>query len=403
MTARATSPARRRANPVHQPSLRASNPLVQRCGSRACPGGACHGDQDEGPRLQRRSGAPRTPPVPQAVHDTLRAPGQALDGAVRALMEHRFGHDFGAVRVHTDARASASASAVDADAYTVGRHIVFGRARYSPGTAAGQRLLAHELTHVVQQAATGAGHGPVGIGAADSPAEREAEAAAGAVGTVTVAGGEEAAGADTLRRRVRRENVSCRESGLTNPDLTGDEVVAALEAADAEAISLAQGAEDALTQNLADVRAGGAVDPDFDTILQEELGLSLTNVGQFGLVEQQRNRFRRVRETLESGYLRYLCRGGTVNLVGCGPGTCGPNFAFTCPGNRLVVLCQAFWDQDAERPGTLLHEPFHIWFHMARHDPSALRRADASCFESFARRIAGEVATPFTCVGHTGG
>jgi hypothetical protein len=92
-----------------------------------------------------------------------------------------------------------------------------------------------------------------------------------------------------------------------------------------------------------------------------------------------------------------------VNFAGCQPGTCGSNFALSCPGNRLVVLCQAFWDDPAERPGTILHEPFHIWFHMARHEPNALRRADASCFEAFARRLAGEAAPPMSCVGHTAG
>jgi hypothetical protein len=63
----------------------------------------------------------------------------------------QFGHDFTRVRVHTDARAATSARALQAQAYTVGRKVVFGTGQYSPGTAAGRRLLAHELTHTVQQ------------------------------------------------------------------------------------------------------------------------------------------------------------------------------------------------------------------------------------------------------------
>jgi hypothetical protein len=66
-------------------------------------------------------------------------------------MTQRFGYDFGRVRVHTDARANESAQAVNAHAYTVGGHIVFARGRYDPSAVAGQKLLAHELTHVVQQ------------------------------------------------------------------------------------------------------------------------------------------------------------------------------------------------------------------------------------------------------------
>ena len=85
------------------------------------------------------------------VHDVLRSSGQPLEPAARAEMEARFGHDFGRVRVHADARASASARAVDAVAYTVGRDVVFADGRYQPGTGAGQALLAHELAHVVQQ------------------------------------------------------------------------------------------------------------------------------------------------------------------------------------------------------------------------------------------------------------
>jgi hypothetical protein len=66
-------------------------------------------------------------------------------------MEARFGHDFSRVRVHSDAPAAESADAVQARAYTVGNDIVFGRGEYAPGTAKGRRLMAHELTHVVQQ------------------------------------------------------------------------------------------------------------------------------------------------------------------------------------------------------------------------------------------------------------
>jgi hypothetical protein len=66
-------------------------------------------------------------------------------------MESRFNEDFGGVRVHTDAQAARSARSVNASAYTAGQHIVFDRGRYAPHTSAGQRLLAHELTHVLQQ------------------------------------------------------------------------------------------------------------------------------------------------------------------------------------------------------------------------------------------------------------
>jgi hypothetical protein len=90
------------------------------------------------------------PMAPPLVHEALRSPGRPLDPATRAFMEPRFGHDFSRVRVHTDSRAAESAQAIGARAYTAGASIVFGAGQYAPHTEAGQRLLAHELTHVVQ-------------------------------------------------------------------------------------------------------------------------------------------------------------------------------------------------------------------------------------------------------------
>ncbi|SEB24308.1 DUF4157 domain-containing protein [Variovorax sp. YR216] len=89
--------------------------------------------------------------VPASVHSVLAGSGQPLGAETRAYFEPRFGHDFSRVRVHHDSAAADSARAVDAHAYTVGEHIVFGTGRYAPADAAGRKLLAHELTHVVQQ------------------------------------------------------------------------------------------------------------------------------------------------------------------------------------------------------------------------------------------------------------
>jgi hypothetical protein len=104
-------------------------------------------------RLQRgvtvRSSEPGV--VPPVVHHVLRSQGRPLEAGTRAFMEERFGHDFSQVRVHTDGRAGASARAVNARAFTVGRDLVFDGGQYAPHTMAGRRLLAHELAHVLQQ------------------------------------------------------------------------------------------------------------------------------------------------------------------------------------------------------------------------------------------------------------
>src|SRR5207253_7660299 len=82
--------------------------------------------------------------VPPIVREVLRSPGQPLDKETRAFMEPRFGYDFGHVRVHADARAAASARAVDALAYTVGSDVVFGATDGLRNSSAGRELLAHE-------------------------------------------------------------------------------------------------------------------------------------------------------------------------------------------------------------------------------------------------------------------
>jgi len=185
--------------------------LLQRkcaCGGRAGLDGMC--EQCRSKRLQRRSANGVEPAtVPPIVHEVLRSPGQPLDPQTRAFFEPHFGHDFSKVRVHAsvpqvaatsltigpaedhhereanrvanrvmgksepnatpnpetqdgydfsqvrvhmDARAAESSRAVNALAYTVGRDIVFGAGQYAPGTSQGKHLLAHELTHMVQQA-----------------------------------------------------------------------------------------------------------------------------------------------------------------------------------------------------------------------------------------------------------
>ena len=108
--------------------------------------------------------------------------GSPLAPDVRADMESRLGHDFGDVRVHSDSAAHDSAKAVNAHAYTVGSNVVFQRDAYDPSSTAGKTMLAHELTHVVQQRA-GAVDGTAtggGIRVSDPSDRFEREASANA-------------------------------------------------------------------------------------------------------------------------------------------------------------------------------------------------------------------------------
>jgi hypothetical protein len=97
------------------------------------------------------AGKSETASAPASVEHALASPGQPFEPALRQEMEQRFGYDFSRVRVHIGAAAEQSARDVNARAYTVGDNLVFGAGEYKPDTRQGQRLLAHELTHVVQQ------------------------------------------------------------------------------------------------------------------------------------------------------------------------------------------------------------------------------------------------------------
>lgn len=145
--------------PQPQSSPLSRTPMLQRkcaCGGTPGPTGECEAcrkkrEQREGVLQRSAVNAAPVGEVPQIVYDVLKSPGQPLDSETRAFMEPRFGQDFSGVRVHTDARAAESAWEVNARAYTVGRDVVFGSGQHSPRTNVGQKLIAHELTHVVQQ------------------------------------------------------------------------------------------------------------------------------------------------------------------------------------------------------------------------------------------------------------
>ena len=106
------------------------------------------------PHIQRfaEQGNTSSGTAPASVDRVLARSGKPLDTRLRHDMEQRFGHDFSRVRVHSGVAAEQSARDVNAHAYTVGHNIVFGAGRFAPGTHQGRRLIAHELTHVVQQA-----------------------------------------------------------------------------------------------------------------------------------------------------------------------------------------------------------------------------------------------------------
>ena len=156
--------------------MRMAEPAGEAGGVVSVPGGVlqreCAACEEEAARVHRKGegAAANGMTAPPIVHDVLRSPGQPLDAGTRAYMEPRFGHDFSGVRVHTGVAADASARAVDALAYTVGSSVVLRQEAPSASSVEGQRLVAHELAHVVQQSAApkainaGLDVGPVAAG-----------------------------------------------------------------------------------------------------------------------------------------------------------------------------------------------------------------------------------------------
>lgn len=150
-------PYEQEADRVADQVMRMPAPTIQRtcatcvAGGPTCP--TCKKNEGDEGLVQRRTAAlgnSSTSTIPDNFLHSL-GPGQPLDSATRDFFEPRFGHDFSKVRVHAGGAAEQSAREVSAHAYTVEHDMVFGAGRFAPGTNEGRRLLAHELTHVVQQ------------------------------------------------------------------------------------------------------------------------------------------------------------------------------------------------------------------------------------------------------------
>jgi len=260
------------------------------------------------------------------------------------------------VRVHTDPQADKSARSVNALAYTVGSDVVFAGDRYAPHTVAGKRLLAHELAHVAQQTSRG-GSAPVPKG-----------------------------GGRWLQRAVR--SVSCRDASGRVREIVGDDPVGAVQAADARAIELLDGAIEALAYTQEQIRGGPPAAAGWPTI-SDRLGVALRD--SFGMVPEDSELWtsRRyvtnsgaptggrhvrapvvVRDVLAGGVLRYRC----LDRPPCPPMSKPDEMvigavAFGDPQEYRIYLCEGFWrfDSNDERALTLVHEAFHIYFDAPRH------------------------------------
>jgi hypothetical protein len=290
--------------------------------------------------------------------------GRSLPQAERAFMQDRLGHDFRSVRIHTGEQAAAAARAVEARAFTVGSDVVFGAGQYAPGTAAGRRLLAHELTHVAQ-------------------------------------------GDGSTPRRLRRtpaRQVSCAPGPLTLAD--GTEIadpVAVLTAAEDGANATLDAAIEELSFTIDQINAGEPVG--WPTI-SDNLGHALSvmgldandpavwrgrGIGTAGLLLR---RLQLVRRTIGAGSFFFTCVGPATGRFGnCAGDICAtePN-AVSCAGSFRIFFCEPFWRLGAANQAeTLLHESFH---NFAGFIQDRGREGNAGCYSRFAQ-IAANVDPAF--------
>jgi hypothetical protein len=307
--------------------------------------------------------------VPPVVHEVLRSPGRPLAPATRAFMESHFGHDFSRVRVHTGARADESARAVNALAYTVGHHVAFAAGQYRPETAAGRQLLAHELTHVLQQRQTPAGR-PTQISSPGDHQERQAEQVAQALGRRPLPGGQ------VLPQLGARSTPPCLQRLIRTSLVTGCGANNPF-GADRRAVFLIETALAKIDSAVA-ARAANPADPNVVAVgnaLRTAFRLNPANNDTWTLPAPDvrlpviRRRLEIAKDYIKSVVFTINCpaAGGTYTFAaaGCGTVTCSAGIeAWSCHVSPTeMVLCPPFWALSANQRGrTFAHEIFHITF-----------------------------------------
>ena len=336
--------------------------------------------------------------APTEVGAVLESSGEPLAPAIRAWAEPRMGFDFEAVRVHRGEAAAKSAKAIDARAYTAGKHIVFGQGQYQPSTQMGRQIIAHELAHVIQQS-NASNAGRLVVAASSDPAEAQAEGAARAVasghappmerdrGSLNPGSLSGMAGSRVLQRRVIDDSrhVTCRP--------TRANAVGQIQAAETEAIRILQ-----LGAEVARSRARG----------EAILDLTGETLNRHGFRDLLWRRFhvnyedKAVREAwlqLIPRRLDWLANAiGRMSIVyRCGapgvepPGDCtdSPNqaIAWSKESGDDIQLCDAFWSFN--QPRAVLHEWFHLGFGLMDCEGFA-NVINTVCWDTFARELAGE-------------
>lgn len=332
-------------------------------------------EEDEEEAIQMKPAAGGRAAIPLSFSGRLAAAvsgGRSLDAATRAAFEPCFGRDLSHVRLHDDPAASGLSRDIDARAFTHGHDIYFSAGQLDVHSKAGRRLLAHEITHTLQQ-----GGGP------------------------------------TLRRLVDSKSV-CPPNKHGAPAKPLD----ALETIDKRAAHLAQGTCNSLLFEAVSFTDPVTSSPQAFNAYKERFGKApksgkgwqsrfarKTFKTENEAISHEMNRlsddYRKIAKWFD-GNIRYRCPGKTsVTIPGCAADKCGTAIAMSCPGSRTMGICAAFWGQasDDARAATLVHEAVHARLRYRGHRTATLdqRIRNPECYEAIVSDIYGLGLTSFNC------
>jgi len=330
----------------------------------------CQGCEDE-EELQRKPNSTLTE-TPSSGLDrvaaTLRQGGHPLDANTRSFFEPRFGIDFSAVRIHTDTQAAESVRSVNALAYTVGRDVVFNSGQYSPQSDNGKRLLAHELTHIVQQK----------TGQVQRIQRTPADKVSCANHTPLVIPGTGVSIADPVGVITAAED---RANEMF------DDVISELDFTRQRILGGAPVAWPTISDALAEGLVLMGLDPDDPAVWTAPNGTGLRSVPLL------LRRLRLIRGTIGAGSFFFFCLGtGMTRLGTCLPPAGNPDICTgavltTCPGQFFTAMCPDFWSLSAENQAArIVHESAHNFALFIGH---AGRFTNAECFARLIQVYAG--------------
>ncbi len=307
---------------------------------------------------------------------SLGSSGQALSESNRSFFEPRFGQDFSNVRIHTDSVAAKSAQSINALAYTTGNNIVFNSGQYSPESDSGKRLMAHELTHVVQQS-----------------------------------GG--------VDRKIQRA-LGARTNCAPNADGSPADPTSALQAANDRAVLMSLGTSLLLFSESLFIQDATFGPSSVFTFYKRRFGDPVAVGAKFQnrfnnslhdtLVKAQASELQFLSKRLETisnflgGSIHFKCTGTRHTTIGSCTHHCGASTVLaSCSaghGNEMAI-CPGFWGVSApdQQAIGMIHEISHMLFHFGDHDTapfaqsSAQRRTEPECYSSLVADIYG--ITPF--------